>query len=262
MAGICFSLVVLSRVEHWTAQTLAYGHFRNELAEGTAPVGPVDSRGRLLRLGSPIALLRIPSLGLHQVVLQGTSAGTLTVGPGHLRDTVMPGEEGTSVIFGRAAAYGGPFRSLAHLHPGAEITVTTGVGTSTYKVIDQRRAGDPEPPSLEAGGARLTLVTATGAPFVPDGVLEVDADLQGRAQQAPSGTPVSVAPSELAMAIDTRTLWELVLLLQLLIVVAIGAVVSWRKWGRAQTWVVFFPIMSLVCYWIMGQVVHLLPNLM
>ena len=174
---------------------------------------------------------------------------------------MLPGEAGTSVILGRAAAYGGPFGGLHRLRSGDQITVTTGLGTSTFSVVDLRTAGDPVPP-LGDGVARLTLVTATGAPFLPSGVLRVDADLSGNARTPPPLVLTSVSASEAPMGTDTSTLWVLAFFLQALILASVAAVWSWRRWGRIQTWIVFFPLFVLLGYYASDQFIRLLPNLM
>jgi len=260
--GLGFSLVVLSRFEEHAAQTRAFDHLRDQLANGVAPVGQVDSKGRLLGLGTPVALIVIPAIHLNEVVLEGTTSGVLMSGVGHLRDTVLPGQAGTSVILGRSAAYGGPFGGVHRLRIGDKIMVTTGIGASTFKVIDLRRAGDPVPSPVAQGGGRLTLVTATGWAFLPTGVLHVDADLVGSAQSTPSLALTSVPHSELAMASDTGNLWGLVFALQALIALSAVSVWSWRRWGRVRTWVVFFPTLSLAAYYFSGAVTRLLPNLL
>jgi len=148
LASVAFllNISVLGRMVHWSAQTREYAQFRKEVAFGTAPVGPLDRSGRLLHSGSPVALLEVPVLHLHEVVGEGTSSDVLMSGPGHLRSTVLPGQAGTSVILGRAAAYGGPFGNLGHVPVGSRITTTTGAGTVTFKVIDVREAGSALPP--------------------------------------------------------------------------------------------------------------------
>ncbi len=258
--GVVVNLAVVSGIEHHTAQTRAFARFREELALGVAPTGQVDSRGRLLALGTPIAQIEIPAIGVNEVALEGTTTAVMMAGPGHLRDTVLPGEVGTSVVFGRATAYGGPFGALHRLHVGDRIKVTTGVGPSTFKVIDVRHAGSPlpQPPT----SARLTLVTARGVPFVPSGLLWVDADIVGNPQPAPSLPLASVPHAELALAADTGNLWVLIFWLQAVLVVTVGAAVAWRSWGRARTWIVFTPPLALAAYYVTGQITHLLPNLM
>jgi len=69
-----------------------------------------DIRKRLARLGAierqrartgdPIGRIKLPTLGRHYVVVQGTDLGTLRKGPGHYPKTVFPGEAGTVAIAG------------------------------------------------------------------------------------------------------------------------------------------------------------------
>jgi len=260
--GLCINLVVLSQFEHRAAQTRAFNRLRVELAEGVAPSGPVDANGRLLSEGTPVALLEIPVVGIHEVVLEGTSSDVLRLGAGHQRNTVLPGQPGVSVIDGRAAAYGGPFRGLGRLHKGDKLTVTTGIGTSTFLVLDLRRAHDLEPPPIAPNNGRLILVTATGAPFLPTGVLRVDADLVSPVQSASPAGLTSVSASEQPLGTDTSKLWELVLVLEAMIAVTVAAAWSWRRWGRTQTWIVFFPLAMLLGIYLTNQVARLLPNLL
>lgn len=261
LLGLCFHLVVMSQLEHHVAQIHAFTRLRNDLARGTAPVGGVDSKGRVLAIGAEVALLEIPQLHVHEVVVEGTTSRALEIGPGHLRNTAGLGQAGTSVVYGRSAAYGAPFRHLGALRKGAEIRVTTATGAVTYKVLDTRRAGDPMPSPPLAGSGRLTLVTATGPPFVPTGLLRVDADV---ADAAPATRPVvaTVLASERPMRGDSEGMWILVLLLEGLIAVEIAALWCWRRWGRAQAWIVFLPVAVLLGYHVAEHVARLLPNLL
>jgi LPXTG-site transpeptidase (sortase) family protein len=266
--SLAFFIVVISGLEHQVSQTREYDRFRAALAAGTAPTGQTDQSGKhLFALGTPVALLEVPSLHMREVVGEGTTPQVLTAGPGHRRDTPLPGQAGTSVIMGRQASYGGPFKHIHQLRLGAKITVTVGFGTNvdTFKVIDIRQAGDPRPPLLASGASRLTLVTAAGTPFMPGGLLYVDADLVSAVQ--PASTQVISSPSELlrsesANANDTSSVWALVLWLQALILVVVGAIWAWHRWGRHQTWIVFLPLTALVGYYVADQVTRLLPNLL
>ena len=265
-AALTFALemMLVSGLQHRVAQQGKYGHFRKVLALGTAPVSQTDPSGHLLALGTPVALLDIPSIHVHQVVSEGTTAGLLMSGPGHRRDTALPGQAGTSIIMGRQATFGGPFRRLYALHRGAHIIVTTGQGVSTFEVTGQRRGGDPAPPLLPSGKGRLTLITARGTPYMPTGVLRVDADLVTPTLATPPLVlPVGGLPhAEQAMAVDAGTVWALVLWLEALIIVAVGGVWSWIRWGRHQTWIVFLPATALVGLFVADQFARLLPNLL
>jgi LPXTG-site transpeptidase (sortase) family protein len=266
--GMALFLTVVGALEHQVLQAREYSHFRAALAAGTAPTGQTDASGRhLLPLGTPVALLQIPTIHLDEVVAEGTMPQVLIAGPGHRRDTPLPGQPGTSVVVGREAAYGGPFKRIHQLKTGATIRVTVGFGTNveTFKVIDIRHAGDPRPPDVRPGSARLTLVTAAGTPFLPSGLVYVDADLKSRVQP-PSArvitSPSQLMSSEVAGASDTSTLWVLVFWLQALLLVTVGAVWSWHRWGHAQTWIVFVPLVLVVGFFVSDQLTRLLPNVL
>ena len=224
----------------------------------------MDRDNKMLAPGTPVAYLEIPRLGVRQVVGEGTSSSVLFDGPGHRRDTPLPGQLGTSVLFGRRASFGGPFASIASLQPGDTIRATTGQGVFEYTVIGVRLEGDPAPPVAAAGVGRLTLVTAGGQAFLPDGVIRVDAELKEGSVVGPARLySASALPSyDRLMAADTRTLWVLAFWLQALIGLALAAVWAWHQWGRAQAWVVFLPALALVGLSASGEVARLLPNLL
>lgn len=260
--SLALELLVVSSLQHRAAQQRAFEQLRKELAEGRAPLSPNDSYGRPLPSATPVALLVIPSIHVHEVVGEGTSSAALMSGPGHRRGTPLPGQAGTSVILGRQAAYGGPFKHLSRLRVGQQITVTTGEGMAKYQVIKIRHAGDLAPAPVASGQGRLMLITARGTPFLPSGTLRVDADLMTPVVP-PSPAATAATPwSERVMGSDTSSLWALVLWLQVLIVIAIGIVWSWHRWGRQQTWIVFFPVTALVGLIASEQFLKLLPNLL
>jgi sortase A len=138
--GVVVQIALLSRLEYRSSQVSSLNAFRTQLALGTAPIGPVGPDRHLLALGTPMAVLTIPSLGVRAVVHEGTTGSVLTSGPGHVRTTVFPGGAGVSVLYGRAGTYGGPFGQIGNLHRGQIITVTTQVGTSHFRVVRERRA--------------------------------------------------------------------------------------------------------------------------
>jgi sortase A len=264
--GFIVWIVFGSRLYYDRVQHDAYASFRGPLAAATAPTGPTDpfDSSRLLALGSPVAVLDIPAIRLNAVVLQGTTGQVLEGGPGHLRDTPLPGQQGVSVIFGRRAAYGGPFSALSSLVQGDLIVTTTGQGVARYQVIDVRRAGYTAPAPLAAGQGRLTLVTADGVPFAPSGEIYVDADLitQPFATPAMVLTAANLSPAEDALGTDTLAWMPLVLWGQLLLLAA--AAIGWlrRSWGRWQTWLVAVPVLSYLGVSVADEVTRLLPNLM
>jgi sortase A len=258
--GVVLQIAVISRMEYRSAQVGALNAFRTQLALGTAPTGPLGTDHHLLAPGTPMALLTIPALGVRAVVLEGTSSTVLTRGPGHVRTTVFPGGAGVSVLLGRAGTYGGPFGRIGDLRRGQVITVTTQSGTSRFRVVRVRPAGAAVRPPA-AGTARLTLGTATGGFLTPSGVLWVDADKIGPAIAAASPAVTVLGAAEAPLAVDTSTLWALLLWLEALAALLVLAVWTWRRWGHAQAWIVFTAPMLVVWVFLSDQVVRLLPNL-
>jgi sortase A len=258
------NLLVISHVEHFAAQQQLSDTYRAQLEAGTAPVSEGDFDDVLLNDGDPVGLITIPQIGIKEVISEGTSSGVLMSGPGHRRDTVLPGQAGVSVLMGRAAAYGGPFGRIQSLQPGDQFTVRTGQGESTFEVLGVRYAGDPTPPAPVRGESRLILMTARGAPFVPTGVAYVDAKSVDKA--LPSGarqtTPVTLPPSAKPMATDTSTVWALVFALQFLVAAEIAAVWAFRRVGAQKTWIVFVPVLVLASIFVADQLTRLLPNLL
>jgi len=258
--GVGLFLVFGSSLQYHATQSAAFARFRSELAAGTAPIRPTAGNGRPLPPGTPIALLEIPSLGLKAIVGEGTAAAVLAGGPGHERSTVFPGGAGTSVVMGRAAAFGGPFGRLAQLRPGARITVRTGVGEESFSVADVRKAGDVIP-ALAPGAARLTLVTSTGTSFLPSGVLWVDADASAPALAAARPAVATVRPDERPLGTSTASLRALVLCLGVLALTLAGARWTWRRMGTVHAWIVFSGPIVVLGFLLADEVARLLPNL-
>ena len=256
-------MVIVGTVRHTRDQAVKYRELRSALANATAPTGQLDFEGKPVEPGTPVALIRIPSINVREVVLEGTTSGVLMSGPGHRRDTALPGQAGVSVIMGRQASYGGPFRRLRELKRGAEIAVTTGQGSSLYEVTGARLAGDTSP-VLETGSGQLTLITGYGRPFLASDALRIDAKLKSPVLPSPSRAygVGSLPKSEAAMAGDPGVLLPLLLWSQLLLVLA--GVLAWVRsiWGRWQSWIVCVPIMAAVGLQVSHLVAQLLPNLL
>jgi len=254
-------LFVLTPFVETRAQTINYGILRQTLALQTAPIG-----GQIAP-GTPIALISAPTMGLQdEVVVEGTASGDLMNGPGHLRNSVLPGQIGTSYLFGRASMFGAPFGKLEQAKPGDMITVTTGQGVFTYAVEQVRRANSPLPAPLVSGKGRLTLLTAVGSGTLgsatPSDALYVDAALKGDAQQYPPGRPLIVTKSELPLQGDPSALLPLALALPLLIGAVIFGLWARTRWGLWQAWLVALPLVLAGLWAVSQSAVQLLPNLL
>jgi sortase A len=264
LSGVATWLVlyafVLSGFQEASSQHSLYATLRSQLAEETAPLG-----GNI-RLGTSVAILKVPQAGVNDVVLEGTTAGVLEQGPGLLSDTPLPGQVGNCEIFGRQTMFGGPFRHLDLLRPGDLIEAVTGQGTFVYAVTDVRYSGEPLPAPMRPGESRLTLVTAAGSGWrgagTPNQILYVDATLRGTPVGAPRGMPTAVTPSQLAMHGDTSVLMPLVLWMQLLLVIVVALVWVRSRWGGRQTWLVGAPLILAVLWAVSETAIQLLPNLL
>lgn len=251
-------MLVLGSLSQERAQEILHGRLRTELAAATAPVGPI------VPLGDPVALIAAPAIGLEQVVVEGTASGDLLVGPGHRRDTVLPGQVGTSVVYGRSATYGAPFARLDELASGDVISVHAAQGVLELRVIGVRRAGDPLPQPPQEGAARITLVTAEGqgrlASLRPSSVLYLDAEAE-EGFPAPSGRPGGLPESEKAMATEPQTLPLLTLFLSLLLAAVLATASAVRTWSRPTVWLIATPVLLALTWKTTDVVMRLLPNL-
>jgi len=67
-------------------------------------------------------------------VVEGTTTELLRKGPGHYRETPLPGERGTTAIAGHRTTYGAPFRRIDDLRKGQRIIVDLPYGRYVYRV--------------------------------------------------------------------------------------------------------------------------------
>jgi hypothetical protein len=240
-------------------QRQQYDAMRTGLAAGTTPVEG------LVATGTPLALLDIPGVGLHQeVVVEGSGPAQTATAVGHRRDTVLPGRVGTAVLDGRSVTGGAPFAGLASLRLGDEVDVTDGLGSFRFRVDGLRRAGDPIP-ATAPGRAHLQLVTSTGATwqrgFVPTGLLYADATLVGDpAAAAPAAVTVPLSDGEQAWGTEQEAWVPVAFWLQLTLVALVGVVWLWFRVGHWHAWVVGVPVL-LAVLWGLARAAHLLlPN--
>jgi sortase A len=264
IVAFLLNLMLFSHLFHMSEQTRLRNEFRDQLAASIAPTAEVDFEKRVLPQGAPVAVIQIPQLGIDEVVSEGTDSATLRSGPGHRRDTVLPGQQGVSIIMGRASAYGGPFGSLQSLKAGTRFTVITGQGKQTFESLGIRYAGDLSLPPVASKESRLILATARGSAYNPQGMVYYDALLVSEAQ--PRGIRVtntsSLSSEDREFGFDLRFGWALVLTLQLLIALEIAAIWCWRNFGSRSTYLVFTPLLLFASILVVDQATRLLPNLL
>lgn len=245
---------VLSAVQEHRSQHELWAVFRSQLVDGTAPTG-----GKI-RQGVPVAMMQIPPLGIRNLmVVEGTTSGDLKAGPGHRRDTPLPGETGASFILGRSFTFGAPFDRIVRLKKGAPITVDTEEGTFKFVVDAVRRPGDSLTP-LDPSAARLTLVTSEATKGGRQAVY-VDATTKDNVQPAPSDLPPSVRMAEKQMQGDTQVLPSVIVWLVGVGAVLVAAAWARARWGLLPTLLVGIPVLIAAVWGLSETVSEILPNL-
>jgi sortase A len=263
VAGFFVYLFGLSHVSEQRVQVNMFKNFVAELQLGTAPVEPfaTGANGTVtssLSDGTPVALLNIPEIGLRDdVVVEGTTSRDLTLGPGHVSASALPGQAGVSFVYGKAVTYGAPFANLMQLDRGDRFTVTTGQGTSTYVVESFGTSSKPAPADADN---RLVLETAASG-FAPDSAVQVSADLVSTPQANPNDWP-AISAQETDMAWDPEdslvplTLWSQALLLAVIITTIVAH--RWSRWG---TYLLMAPVVMALTWCVYENLAGLLPNL-
>ena len=84
--------------------------------------------------GEALGIMRIPTIDLDHVMMEGVDRETLKSGPGHMPWTPLPGQPGNAVVSGHRTTYGAPFYDLDLLEPGDEIIVETALGEHVFAV--------------------------------------------------------------------------------------------------------------------------------
>ena len=88
--------------------------------------------------GAAVAVLQVPTLGINQVVVEGTSVEHLRSGPTHWTGSALPGDAGVMVVLGHRDAYGGPFHELATMKSGDSIVVQARNGGPIVRYLVDR----------------------------------------------------------------------------------------------------------------------------
>jgi sortase A len=141
------------------------GHLQARLAgQLTAPETRQAYVRHTIAEGDSLTRLRIPTIGVDVVVVEGTSASALRAGAGHYPGTPLPGEGGNVAIAGHRTTYGHPFADLDRVAPGDEVLLDTPVGPYRYRVTRPPFVVDKADWSPIAATAGKTLTLSTCHP--------------------------------------------------------------------------------------------------
>jgi LPXTG-site transpeptidase (sortase) family protein len=122
--------------------------------------------------GQPFAMIRVPAFGKDWkfAIVQGTSLQQLTLGPGHVPGTGLPGERGNFVVAAHDITAGNPFMHLRNLHKPDKVLIYSRDHVYTYrvqtnKVVRYTKVSVmypvPGQPRQAPTQGRITLITCT-----------------------------------------------------------------------------------------------------
>lgn len=148
-----------------------------------APDTVAAYRERRVPIGDSLTRIKIPTIGVDVVVVEGTSASALRAGAGHYPETPLPCELGNSAVAGHRTTYGRPFNQLDRLVPGDEIIFETPIGTCRYEVDRKPFVIQPTDLSVLAPTPEATVTLTT---CHPKGSARQRLIVKGRLVGAPS----------------------------------------------------------------------------
>src|SRR5437016_11836560 len=126
--------------------------WERQAASASAP-----DHSKPIRAADMLTRVSIPRINMDAIVIEGASRKQLSIGPGHMIDTAMPGEPGNAVITGHRDTF---FRNIYELKRGDEIIVRRSGQVFKYQVTGKKIV-EPEDisvlkPTVEP---QLTLIT-------------------------------------------------------------------------------------------------------
>lgn len=105
-----------------------------------------------------LGTLKISAIGLSVKIYQGTGSSTLAKGAGHFTDTSI--WDGTVALAGHNRGVNNHFGKIHTLEIGDKITLTTKLGTRTYKVTSVSKVSETDRSAMTPTGEdRIVLYT-------------------------------------------------------------------------------------------------------
>ena len=249
LLGFLGYLYGLAAIEEARAQSTSYATLRGQLAQQVAPLGATTP-------GAAVAILTIPAIGINNmIVVEGTSPENLELGPGHVRNSPLPGQNGIAEIFGRRATFGAPFGRLMELKRGDKVTVITGQGKASYTIVAR---GDSRHLVQDPAPNRLLLLTAC-SPVIPTSYCYLDAEITSAPQQDPGGRP-AITTAETPLSGDTGVLVLTMVWGLALVIISVAGTVAAARWSPWLAYLAAAPPALAVLWNLYQSLAALLPN--
>src|SRR6478672_3108457 len=91
-------------------------------------------RNRAIGVGDSLTRIKMPTIHVDTVVVEGTTPSALRAGAGHYAQTPLPCEKGNVAIAGHRTTYGKPFADIDQLRVGDQIELDTPIGGCIYQL--------------------------------------------------------------------------------------------------------------------------------
>jgi sortase A len=143
--------------------------------------------------GEPVGDIRIPVIGVNQVIVEGTNTPDLRKGPGHYIGTPLPGQGGNAAIAGHRTTYGHPFYNLDAVKVGDPIVITTLQGIFVYDATKSWVVSPTDTTVIRNVDANLITLTTCNPRFSASSRLVVQGKL-AHSQLYPNSLPHATPP--------------------------------------------------------------------
>jgi sortase A len=124
----------------------------------------IERRARAWRRGlgegDAVARLRIPELGVDEIIVNGTDTDTLKRGPGRHLASGVPGEGELVYVAGHRTTYGAPFSHIDRLEKGDRVFMELPYGTFEYRITGHRIVAATELSVLKSRGSEVLALQA------------------------------------------------------------------------------------------------------
>ncbi len=214
--------------------------------------------------GTVVAEIRIPAIGVDQYVVEGTTEGDLSKGPGHYIGTAMPGQAGNVAIAGHRTTHGAPFNGLGRLVPGDRIILTTTFGQNlTYVVSGTPQAVSPRDVGVlnYFGDNRITLTTCNPEFSASQRLVAV-----GMLKQPLAGpvVPVKHLAYHVVNPVTASWNWPLLPAVGVEVCLLLLLALSYRRFGMwfeaVGKWFILVPLWAAGLYLLFGTLTSFLPS--
>jgi len=113
-----------------------------------------------LERGDAVARLRIPALGVNEIIVNGTDTDSLKRGPGRYLKSGVPGEGELVYVAGHRTTYGAPFSHIDRLKAGDRVFVELPYATYEYRITGHRIVDATEVSVLKSKGIEQLALQA------------------------------------------------------------------------------------------------------